>query len=209
LLPGVGAFALRPHEGEGAVGRDALEAFLRGVLDHVADQASQDERYRYWRAVVRGRAEFGSEGRQLPQLSVPPRDALVLCALFRDEKHADWTGQMQTYCIPAGDRPGASTPGSEELRADWLLLGRPREEPQLWQRQGAWYVQPLDQLAAAGYPYLTSDAYLCSVLQRADPVPLWLRGVRLETLGVASDRDRIVCSWADVLVSSRASARDS
>ena len=199
LLPGIGAFALRPREGEAAVGRNALEAFLRGILDHVADRASQDERYRYWRAVVRGRDEPGSEGKQLPQLAVPPRDGAVLCAWLRDDEEADWTEQMQTYCVPAGDRPGASSPSSDELTADWLLLARIGEEPRLWLREGAWYVQLRDQLSEAGYPRPTSTAYLCSLLRRTDLAPQWLRDVRLEMLGLAPDRVRLACSWADVL----------
>ena len=152
LLPGIGAFALRPREGEGAMGRQALETFLRGVLDHVADRASQDERYRYWRAVVRGRPEFGSGAMELPPLAMPPRDALVLCARLCDQDDAAWTERMQTYCMPVGDSPGASTTSADELSAGWLLLATPGEEPKLWLREGAWYVQTLEQLSEAGYP---------------------------------------------------------
>jgi hypothetical protein len=205
LLPGIGAFALRPREGEGAFGREALEAFVRGVLDHVADRASQDERYRYWRAVVRGRPEPGSSGRALPQLSMPPRDALVLCGALRDEAESDWAARMQTYCLPAGDGPGASAPSSGELRAEWALLTTRGASPRLWRREGAWYVQTGEQLLEAGYPNPTADAYLCTAVRPVPSAPDWLRGFRLQAIGVASDGGTLMVSWADVLAARQVS----
>jgi hypothetical protein len=202
LLPGVGAFALRPHEGEGAVGRQTLEEFLRGVLGHVADQASQDERYRYWRAVVRGRSELGGSGKELPQLATPPRDALVLCAVLQSEGEADWLTRMHTYCVPAGDKPGAFTPGSDELRAEWALFAMQGAAPLLWIREGPWYVQAGEQLSEAGYPKPTADAHLCAVFRPVRSTPPWLADLRLDTLCVASECERSAASWADVLEAS-------
>jgi hypothetical protein len=198
-LPGIGAFALRPRELDAALGRAALEAFLRGVIDHVADRASQDERYRYWRAVVRGRTELGSAGKELPRLATPPRDARVLAARLGSDEEAEWTARIQTYCMSAGDSPGASAASSEQLAADWLLLAGRKQAPQLWLREGAWFVQTADQLAEAGFPRPTSNAYLCAAVRLVTPSPRWLADVRLETLGVDSERIRSSCSWADVL----------
>lgn len=200
LLPGIGAFALRPREGAAPLGRHALEAFLEGVLDHVADRASQDERYRYWRSVVRGRPELVGPTRALPPLATPPRDALVMCARLDDADHAGWTERMQTYCMPASDRGGASTPTSHELTADWLLLETSGEAPTLWRRDGAWYVQPFNQLSEVGYPRpLSTAAYLCAAIRAVRPAPEWLSRVRLEKLGLGVDSPRLTCSWADIL----------
>ena len=198
LLPGIGAFALRPREVDTAVGRQELEAFLRGVIDHVADRASQDERYRYWRAVVRGRSEPGAGGRELPRLATPPRDARVLCARLSDEE-VEWTAKVQTYCMSAGDGPGVSAASSGELVADWLLLAGRKQRPQLWIREGAWYVQTADQLAEVGFPLPTSDAYFCAAIRLVTSPPRWLADVRPGTLGVDSVHNRSSCSWADVL----------
>ena len=88
------------------MGSEALEAFLREALDHVADRASQDERYRYWRAVVRGRREHGSRDREIPDLAVPPRDALVLCCEFANPDELEWTVRMQMYAMPADAESG-------------------------------------------------------------------------------------------------------
>ena len=51
VLPSLGAFVLRPAEHE-TLGTSQLEQFLRDVLDHVADQATQHERSRFWRTVA-------------------------------------------------------------------------------------------------------------------------------------------------------------
>jgi hypothetical protein len=188
------------------MGREALEAFLRGVLDHVADRASQDERYRYWRAVVRGRPEVGGGAMELPPLAMPPRDALVLCAGLDDEERAAWAHRMRTYCMPVRGAPGGSTPSADELSAGWLLLATSDGHPRLWLREGAWYVQPSEELVVAGYPRATSNAYLCAALRPVHDAPPWLRDLRLETLGVDSRRTRVVRSWADVLEAGRANS---
>jgi predicted component of viral defense system (DUF524 family) len=203
LLPGIGAFALRPQEGDVARGRPELEAFLRGVIDHVADQASQDERYRYWRGVVRTRPELGSAGKELPRLATPPRDARVLCARLVTDEEVAWTTRMRTYCMSAGGGPGESAADSEELVAEWLLIAGRDGVPQLWLREGAWYVQTVDQLAEAGFPLSASSAYLCAAVRLVAPAPRWLEHIRLEMLGVDAELIRVSCSWADVLAASQ------
>jgi uncharacterized protein len=79
VLPSLGAFVLRPA-GHETPGTSQLEQFLRDVLDHVADQATQHERSRFWRAVAfRGTPSLERADRRLPRLGRPPSDALVLC----------------------------------------------------------------------------------------------------------------------------------
>ena len=53
VLPGLGAFVLRPASSPSESGRTAIEKFLSDVVDHVADRATQHERDRFWRATVR------------------------------------------------------------------------------------------------------------------------------------------------------------
>src|SRR4051794_25013888 len=79
ILPGLGAFVLRPGPG-GAVGVTELDRFLANAIDHLADRASQHERSRFWSTVIhRPRAVARPRDRRLPALPVPPSDALVLC----------------------------------------------------------------------------------------------------------------------------------
>jgi len=49
LIPGLGAFPLRPGNDAGEA---ALRRFVDDVLLHAADQATAEERNRYWRAAI-------------------------------------------------------------------------------------------------------------------------------------------------------------
>jgi uncharacterized protein len=201
-LPGLGAFALRPTEGGGARGSEELEGFVREVLDHVADRASQDERYRYWRAIVRGRPEPGSAGRSLPWLSTPPRDALVLFGVLRGRDELDWVSRMQTYAVPADRAPGTLMADAREVRAEWALLGERGAIPTLWAREGAWYVQTREDLNDTGYPKPSADAYLCAAFRPIRDTPEWLAHVELEVLqrrATSESGNASVTTWADLL----------
>lgn len=55
ILPGLGAFPLRPSASGQPQGRAAIEHFLDRVFEHVATQTTQHERARYWlRESMRG-----------------------------------------------------------------------------------------------------------------------------------------------------------
>src|SRR5204862_239446 len=55
LLPGLGAFILRPAEHGEPTGAPVLRGFISQVLDHVAMRLTQHERGRYWLEDVYGR----------------------------------------------------------------------------------------------------------------------------------------------------------
>jgi predicted component of viral defense system (DUF524 family) len=200
-LPGLGAFPLRPSDVGRARGREALESFVREVLAHVADRASQDERYRYWRAAIRGRPEQGIGGSWLPPLTLPPRDAIVLCGVLRGQEEADWVSRMQTYALPADAGSGSIAADSVELRAEWAFLGVDGAPASLWSRDGAWFVQTRGDLLESGYPDPTADGYLCAIFRPVHTVPDWLADVDLVMLtdrsGVSSSV--VATTWADLV----------
>jgi hypothetical protein len=179
ILPGLGAFALRPGDSH-ALGAHALEEFLADVIDHVADRATQDERKRYWGAVIhRAKPVPRPADRRLPALSVPPSDAPVLCGYLRDPAHRHWVDDAGLYNVRADNRPGAVTPDAEVLRApDVVLYGRD-VRPSLWLRTGPWFVQSADELLALGYPNPRGRVYLCCPLERRVDEPEWLAELRL------------------------------
>jgi predicted component of viral defense system (DUF524 family) len=200
-LPGLGAFALRPGE-DGAIGRGDLEAFLREAFEHVADRASQDERYRYWRAVVRGQPEPGGRGDALPQLSVPPRDADLLCRFFTNRDEHEWVSQIQLYAIPADEAFGGLGAGARELGAFWALFGGPDFRPRLWSREGPWFVQSAEQLEDAGHPRIEARAYLCATVLPAPDEPEWLAEIELHALRAKSGHganEQFIATWAELL----------
>ena len=184
VLPGLGAFVLRPGSVGEAQGRAELNVFLEAVLMHAAERASQHERDRYWRARVYAapRVADGKSSR-LPDLTAPPRDTLVLCGYLRSERHERWVRRVGTYNVRAGDRRGALGPDASELRAEWLLLYRDNGSRSLWIRDGSWFVQTREQLIELGYPNPRGPVYLCApVVERVD-APSWLDEIRVEEVG--------------------------
>jgi uncharacterized protein len=152
VLPSLGAFVLRPAEHE-TLGTSQLEQFLRDVLDHVADQATQHERSRFWRTVAyRGAPLLDRPDRRLPRIGRPPSDALVLCGYVRGRRHADWISRSGLYNVRAGDRRGAVALDSDVLQASDVLLYGSDTAPTLWSRLGSWFVQSRENLLALGYP---------------------------------------------------------
>jgi predicted component of viral defense system (DUF524 family) len=201
-LPGLGAFALRPNDGAPPRGRGALEGFIRQVLRHVADRASQDERYRYWRSVIRGRPERGSSGAWLPPLSLPPRDAAVLCALLERPEEFEWLSQTRIYALRRETGSGVIRADPSELRAEWALFSPGHGAPALWTREGAWFVQTREDLLKSGYPEPIADAYLCATFRPVHVVAQWLADIDFEGLwGSATDNDdkSLVTTWADLI----------
>ncbi len=203
LLPGLGAFALRPAE-SGTRGREELETFLGAAIRHAADRATQHERERYWRGVIRKSApDTPPEGRLSPAISEPPRDAPVLCGFVRSRAHFEWIRAVGLYNIRAGRRVGALSLDSAELRSEWLLLYGSSGVLALWQREGPWFVLSRDDLAASGYPDPRGDAYLCSAVAPVLEYPRWIDRIALDGLRIAADLPRghpFVVTWADLLV---------
>ena len=52
LLPGLGAFALRPTEVGPAAGTSLLRSFVEDIFEHIASQFTQHERSRYWSSKI-------------------------------------------------------------------------------------------------------------------------------------------------------------
>ncbi|WP_249044942.1 DUF2357 domain-containing protein, partial [Pseudonocardia autotrophica] len=105
LLPGLGAFPLRPGP-LGAFGAQELEQFVDSVIEHVSDQASDDERDRFWTASVRQRNHAAPRGLAPASfLERPPADTGVLLGYVRGDAHRGWIEDTGLYNVRAGDRP--------------------------------------------------------------------------------------------------------
>ena len=177
VLPGLGAFPLKPGADGNALGRAALRAHLIAVLDHFASQITQHERSRYWRDAV-----FGGDPPQLapvvaaPFLERPPADVDVLLGFVRSSEHWAWIQANSIYNVRAGDRRGAVQLGGRELAADLVLLyasdGPGRRTLGVFSRRGPWRVLTRDESQGVG---LSTAARRLLLLRRARPP----RGARL------------------------------
>jgi predicted component of viral defense system (DUF524 family) len=203
VLPGLGAFVLRPGPNSEAHGCKELRMFLEAVLVHAAERASQHERDRYWRARVYAPVGAGQHSSaRLPDLVAPPRDTLVLCGYVRGDRHETWIRRSGMYNVRAGDRRGALGPDADELQAEWLLLYREDGWRTLWTRDGSWFVQTREQLVDLGYPSPGGSVYLCAPVAEFRDAPTWLDDVSVDALVSAAGRRRgapFAVSWAEIL----------
>jgi predicted component of viral defense system (DUF524 family) len=83
ILPGVGAFALKPEADGQAVGRNALAAFISDVLIHQASRFTQHYRINYWTNEAVREAPVVSGVGESPESPVPPADATIISGYMR------------------------------------------------------------------------------------------------------------------------------
>jgi hypothetical protein len=201
VLPGLGAFVLRPAP-TGATGVKDLERFMTDVIDHLADRASQHERSRFWSTVIhRPPVVTRRRDRRLPALPVPPSDAPVLCGFVKNDRHAAWIEDFGLYNVRAGDRRGAVAADAEILRApDLVLYGRGRVAT-LWARRGPWFVQSRDELRRIGYPQPRGSVYLCCPVERREDEPEWLPLLDVAAAGLGGNLvgEPFAVSWQQLL----------
>ena len=154
LLPGLGAFPLRPVPGGEVAGAGALQAFVREVARHVSNQASAMERTQFWTAHYnRGR---GQRTRPVDFLARPPADTLALVGYVRAEQ-VRWVMRTKQYNVRVGDRRGSVGLADQLLSAELLVLwtrstGGELEILGSFERVGPWQVAMADELEATGYP---------------------------------------------------------
>ena len=124
VLPGLGAFCLSPN----SIEKDSkeIEHFLRDILAHMLNRASQRERISYHTYEI-----YNSEPSVLCE-SMPepygidrnliPEETFVLLGSFRDESHLKWILGNQLYNTRTDTRNGSVRLKQEISSAKYLLL---------------------------------------------------------------------------------------
>jgi len=166
LLPGLGAFSLRPVAG--GVDTQALRTFLDDVLTHVASVATQERRHRYWEHQIfpSETPAPGSLGRE-PIQGLPPADTTVLLGFVRTDKQRDWILRTGLYNMRADlDRNGSVNVHSREASTQLLVLYGASEILGVWRLSGIATAVTGAQLLSLGYPAPRGDAYVCVHLQQ-------------------------------------------
>lgn len=209
ILPGLGAFALRPTASGLAEGHGPLTAFMEDVMSHVCSQLTQHERSRYWEAL-----SFGSEERMqglhraVKFLPRPPADTLVLLGYVRGENHRDWIHRRRLYNLRGDGRRGSIGLGSRELAADLILLyGDELDDPELWRVSGEPLVMTREQMLEAGYEKPRGNGYYCLPISPVDEGD-WAEGGLADRLVGARDRlargkphgAPVTSSWLELII---------
>jgi predicted component of viral defense system (DUF524 family) len=173
ILPGLGAFPLRPTADGDVTGTARLTRFIDDVLTHVASQATQHERSRHWETAIHtGKvAAAALDLTASPFLTKPPADTKVLVGFVTDRRHLAWILEQGLYNLRAYEgrgRVGIDFPGFE---ADLLLLqGLFLPEPVLFRVQGAPQIHTKASMERLGYPRTPRELYFC--LPISEPLPL-------------------------------------
>jgi hypothetical protein len=205
-LPGLGAFPLRPGADE-PHGVQAISDFLVEVLDHVADQATQHERERFWRAQIYG--PIPQEHPSLPPtpfLDRPPADTVVLLGYVRGSQHRDWIQRNNSYNVRADGRTGSLQLGGRELGARLVLLYEQIEGKYRvigLARPGEWRAVDKQELLRTGYPQPRGRLYLVTALDFVPEQPPWLADIAIDVLkpdGVIRAQPFAV-TWLDLMSS--------
>jgi hypothetical protein len=204
VLPGLGAFPLRPSSDGLPSASRALDQFFNDVLAHVANQVTRDERYRFWAATVNRPGEpTPSSPMTTDFLDEPPADTDVLLGFVRNAEHRQWIEQTQQYNIRAGDRVGAVKIGGRELGAKLLLLYELRNgalRVARAARLGQWRPATATDLLASGYPSPGGNLYFVAELEFVEALPKWTDSIRLERLTTTARTGApVVVTWWDVI----------
>lgn len=124
ILPGVGAFSLRPGANTGI-----LSSFVQDVMDNVCDRASRRERHGFhaWRVneervtsglITRVPEKEINSGNRLPPLS----ETLVLVGWYKGPDHLEWILRNAKYNFRMDAENGSLRLSPEVCSARYLLL---------------------------------------------------------------------------------------
>lgn len=193
LLPGLGAFVLRPAEYGQATGLQSVRRFLEEVLCHVATRLSEHERSRRWHWEVYG----GKAASSAPVLMDLPPETPLLLVRIPDQDHWDWLDQRQSLMLQAANRSDLKIP-TALLRTQLLLLHCPAGMLRLARIVSAAEWVAADAARASGYPSAHSDFW--SVLVNWADLQVDLSGVSLGALDRLSSSAVVpqLLAWGDV-----------
>ncbi|MDB5384739.1 MAG: hypothetical protein JWM11_385 [Planctomycetaceae bacterium] len=132
ILPGLGAFSLRPGTDGQGVGLQHLSRFIDDTIAHVCNRATAREQSNYHLFQVYQSGISSNDNKltsQIPEMdesvgmrAQPPTEQTVLVGWFDDEEHEAWIRRAGLYNFRAGDRSGSIRLAPEIAQADYLLL---------------------------------------------------------------------------------------
>jgi predicted component of viral defense system (DUF524 family) len=162
ILPGLGAFCLRPSEAGRPEGESELAHFVDAILQHFASVATTDRRLRYWRHVTTSTLTLeGSAVGWDPLMTKPPADTLVLVGYVR-RGCLGWVERQRRYNLRGDHRRGAVELNGPELAAELVVLYGPELPlPQIWTLTGQPEIWNNRRMEETGYVQPRSEVYFC------------------------------------------------
>lgn len=190
LLPGLGAFPLRPNNSDD--GSAALERFLKEVVAHVCNRATQREQHTYHTYRIHKDDPPDAVQETMPEWSVgnrsrPTLETHVLHGWHNGETHLDWVVSKGLYNFRTEKQRGSLRLHHSVTGASYLLLHGDGE----YQSGGRLFrivsdgprVFSKEKLIAEGYPGGASQPYYLvydvEPLDGADPLSAYDWNLRL------------------------------
>jgi predicted component of viral defense system (DUF524 family) len=168
IIPGLGAFAIRPSESNNGVGE--LSDFIDTVINHFLDRASQRENiasktYNIYKDPRDGKnilnepiPEYIGENKLIPD------ETFVLLGFYNKPEHLKWYKQSGLYNFRVGTGNGSLELTSEVANAKFLLLHAKDDKSsnEIWKiTSGGPKIYSKNDLLKKGYPTEPSqDFYL-------------------------------------------------
>ena len=185
IIPGLGAFPVSPsNNGDGL---EAVGDFIRNVVDHFCNRASQRETISYHEYKVHGESDPEVREMQalydsLPEkiaghrLNPPQKDMTVLVGYY-NKKQCDWIEKSGLYNIRIDKTNGLEKYSEAEMKAQYLLLrgAAEQETGNLWKITGETpTLMSKQDLIDKGYPTTPSqDYYLVFAITSINNNEIW------------------------------------
>ena len=125
LLPGLGAFPLRPEADDGA---SKIQEFLKEIVAHVSNRASQYDRKSYHTYNIHKGLPENEVRELLPESDIyqvrnkPIIEQTVLVGWYKNEAHLKWILKKKLFNCRTDTKRGSLKLNADVAGADYLLL---------------------------------------------------------------------------------------
>ena len=119
LIPGLGAFAIRPVEGENGIVE--LGEFIDKIIAHFNNMASQQRRHSNTIYEIHKEDSLRVVNEPMPEYIIPD-ETNVIVAYYKSKEHLDWIKSEMKYNGRIGNANGAMGLTPEFIGAKYLLL---------------------------------------------------------------------------------------
>lgn len=168
IIPGLGAFPVRPSKMDD--GTKELETFIKRVIDHFINRASQREKialrsYEVYKSAPReedGVKEFLPEPYGVNRALIPD-ETYVLVGYYKSPDHLEWIEKVRKYNFRTGTGNGSLALGFQTVSSKYLLLhtAGDKDSTRLWKivSKGP-KVYSKSELLKLRYPNPSNEFYL-------------------------------------------------
>jgi len=174
IIPGLGAFPLRP--GKSTDGSNEVRQFLREVLDHFLNRATQREHLSTKVYEIHKDIPYAKINQYLPEAigdnrSFIPNETMVIIGYYKNANHYKWITQKGKYNFRTGEDKGSLVLEKDIVSARYLLLYGKNDTTSgdLWEitSKGP-KVMTKDDLIKDGYTNPKHNYYLVITIKKVD-----------------------------------------